>query len=80
MFGALLIAGVSVVVVVDGDTLVVADGTIRETIRLAEVDAPERAQPFSQISRKNLVALCRGARVVEVRPVTKCLSLNRVVN
>jgi endonuclease YncB( thermonuclease family) len=38
-------------------------------LRLAEIDAPERAQPYSQVSRRNLEALCKGAKVVEFTPV-----------
>jgi len=53
----------------DGDTLTVRDANVRTVLRLAEVDAPERAQPYSQISRRNLVALCKDAGSIEVQPV-----------
>lgn len=53
----------------DGDTLVVRDGNLKTVLRLAEVDAPECTQPYSQISRRNLVALCNDA-VIDVQPVT----------
>ena len=53
----------------DGDTLTVRDGDTKTTLRLAEVDAPERTQPYSQVSRRNLEALCRNAKAVEVTPV-----------
>ena len=43
----------------DGDTLTVRDGDVKTVLRLAEVDAPERTQPYSQVSRRNLVAMCR---------------------
>jgi endonuclease YncB( thermonuclease family) len=33
----------------DGDTLAVRDGNVKTIVRLAEVDAPERTQPYSQI-------------------------------
>jgi endonuclease YncB( thermonuclease family) len=48
-----------VVSVQDGDslTLVGADAK-RRRVRLAEIDAPERKQPFSTESRKSLAAIC----------------------
>lgn len=66
---SLLALTLSVVRVVDGDTLVLAEGSQKITIRLAEIDAPERTQPYSQVSRRNLEALCRHAKAVEVMPV-----------
>ena len=39
----------------DGDTMVVRDGNLKTVIRLAEIDAPERTQPYSQVSRRNLI-------------------------
>jgi micrococcal nuclease len=59
----------SVVGVSDGDTLTVRDGDTKTVIRLAEIDAPERAQPYSQVSRRNLEALCRDAKAIEITPV-----------
>lgn len=49
----------------DGDTLTVRDSVTGEKtiLRLAEVDAPERTQPYSQVSRRNLVDLCQGKAV-----------------
>ena len=52
----------------DGDTLTVRDGTEHLKVRLAEVDAPERSQPYSQVSRKNLDSLCR-TKPVEIEKV-----------
>lgn len=65
----LLALTLSVVRVVDGDTLVLAEGSQKITVRLAEIDAPERTQPYSQVSRRNLEALCRHAKAVEITPV-----------
>ena len=58
-----LLAACVVVAVLDGDSLTARcerDG-VREvvSVRLAQVDAPERGQPFSQRSRQALIALCR---------------------
>ncbi len=58
---ALVVVGVS-----DGDTLTVRDGDIKTVIRLVEIDAQERTQPYSQVSRRNLEALCRSAKMVEI--------------
>lgn len=52
----------------DGDTLVVRDGSLKTVLRLAEIDAPERTQPYSQVSRRNLVALCKD-KDIEFTPV-----------
>jgi micrococcal nuclease len=41
----------------------------KQVIRLAEVDAPERTQPFSQVSRRNLQALCQHAKQIRIDPV-----------
>ena len=58
-----------VVGVSDGDTLTVQDGDKKIVIRLAEIDAPERTQPYSQVSRRNLETLCRHTKAVEITPV-----------
>ena len=61
------IAG-KVVSVQDGDSLtVVGADAKRRRVRLAEIDAPERKQPFGAESRKSLAAICQGKPVtVEV--------------
>lgn len=59
----------SVVSIADGDTLTVADRGSHTVVRLAEVDAPERHQPYSQVARRQLAALCQSAVTVRVVPV-----------
>lgn len=52
-----------VVGVSDGDTLTVLDGTKRQhRIRLAAIDAPEKAQAFGARSSQSLSDLCYGKR------------------
>lgn len=54
----------TVVGVSDGDTLTVLDATDQQhTIRLAEIDAPERGQPWGDRSRQALSTLVFGQRV-----------------
>lgn len=47
-----------VVGVADGDTLTVLRDREQIRIRLAEIDAPEKAQPFGQRSKQSLSDLC----------------------
>ena len=61
-----------VVGVTDGDTLTARCGTETPqtiTIRLAEIDAPERGQPFSPRSKQHLAFLC-FRKEAEVRAKT----------
>lgn len=53
----------------DGDTLVMRDGNVKTVLRLAEIDSPERTQPYSQVSRRNLIELCIDA-AIDFTPVT----------
>lgn len=68
-FLAPLIAALVLVNAPDGDTMVVRDGTVKTVLRLAEIDAPERTQPYSQISRRNLITLCKE-KAISFEPVT----------
>ncbi len=53
-----------VINVKDGDTIVLLDGDNKQhTIRLAEIDAPEKAQDFGQVSKQNLSTLIFGKNV-----------------
>ncbi|HUW25797.1 MAG TPA: thermonuclease family protein [Gallionella sp.] len=48
-----------VVAVADGDTLtILVRGQDQIKVRLAEIDAPEKAQPFGQRSKQSLSELC----------------------
>lgn len=50
-----------VVAVLDGDTITLLNATHHQTrIRLAEIDAPEKAQPFGQASKQSLSSLAYG--------------------
>jgi len=52
-----------VVGVADGDTLTVLDATNRQhKVRLAYIDAPEKAQPFGNRAKQKLSDACYGKR------------------
>ena len=57
----------TVVGVTDGDTLRVLVDEREVVVRLDQIDAPEKAQPFGQHSRQSLAELCfrKDARVIE---------------
>ena len=60
-----------VVAVLDGDTIKILDATNRQfTIRLSEIDAPEKGQAFGQASRRALSDLVARKRVVASCPST----------
>lgn len=62
-----------VVRISDGDTLTArcgAPGEYRQVkVRLAGIDAPEKAQPFGERSRPSLAAMCAGELAV-IRPTS----------
>lgn len=58
-----------VVGVADGDTLTLLTAARQEVrVRLAEIDAPEKAQPFGQSAKTSLSALC-FRKPAQVQPV-----------
>lgn len=63
-----------VIGVTDGDTIKARCGEPgayhQRTVRLAAVDAPERRQPFGQMSRKHLAALCFNQQA-QISPRTR---------
>lgn len=58
-----------VIAVTDGDTLTLLDDQHREVkVRLAEIDAPEKKQPYGTRSQQSLGQICHEKRA-EVRVV-----------
>ena len=55
-----------VVSVADGDSITVLHGREQVSVRLADIDAPEHAQPFSIRSKRALEALVKGQTVLVV--------------
>lgn len=54
-----------VVSIADGDTLTILDAEKRQhIIRLSGIDAPEKAQPFGNVSKRNLSGLAFGRDAV----------------
>lgn len=59
-----------VIAVLDGDTLLVTRGDKPVKLRMAEIDAPEKAQPYGAASQKSLSDMVMGKQVqVESRAV-----------
>lgn len=55
----------------DGDTVVVlADDGVRHRIRIGGIDAPEKGQPFADVSRRHLAGLLRE-QVLRVEPIKR---------
>lgn len=70
LIGALLAMSCTVTAVLDGDTLVArCPSAAALHVRLAEVDAPEKRQPYGGRARASLRRLCLG-QVAIVSPTT----------
>ncbi len=52
-----------VIAVIDGDTLLVLRDGRPVKVRLAEIDAPEKAQPFGMAAQKSLSEMVKGEKV-----------------
>lgn len=52
-----------VIAVLDGDTLLVKRGSGLTKIRMAEIDAPEKAQVFGETSRQSLSGMVLGKQI-----------------
>ena len=59
-----------VVGVSDGDTITVLNGRVQVKVRLVEIDAPEKAQPFGNRSKQALSTLIHGQEVHVVEKLT----------
>jgi endonuclease YncB( thermonuclease family) len=54
-----------VVSVADGDSITILDAhNLQHKIRLAGIDAPEKAQPYGEVSRESLAEMVAGKDVV----------------
>jgi len=52
-----------VVAVMDGDTIMVLQGEKPVKVRLAEIDAPEKAQPYGLASQQSLAGMVKGKKI-----------------
>lgn len=59
----------SVIGISDGDTLTVLHDREPVKIRIAEIDAPEKKQPFGTHSKQSLADICFG-KLAEITPKT----------
>jgi micrococcal nuclease len=62
------VAALAFVLAVDGDTLHLQNGDKKLVVRLAQIDAPERGQPYWRVSRDRVRALCINQQV-SIEPV-----------
>ena len=56
--------GGQVVAVQDGDTVTILDSArVQHRVRIAGIDAPEKSQPYGEVSKQSLARLVRGQHV-----------------
>ena len=67
----LVAAFVDVVIgITDGDTMTVLHGKQQVKVRLSEIDAPEKAQPFGKRSKQSLSEICH-TMYADIDPVSR---------
>ncbi|EPY4379414.1 thermonuclease family protein [Klebsiella pneumoniae] len=60
-----------VVKIIDGDTLDFLEGTKLQRVRLVDIDAPEKNQPFGNRAKQELNDLVQGANDTLLQPTGK---------
>lgn len=60
-----------VVKIIDGDTLDFLEGTKLQRVRLVDIDAPEKNQPFGNRAKRKLNELVQGTNDVLLQPTGK---------
>ena len=63
----------AIVGITDGDTLTARCETQMIKVRLAEIDAPEKGQPYADRSKQHLSSLCYDQQA-EIHPKTKTVT------
>lgn len=61
---SIILAACLVIAVADGDTLTARCGQQQIKVRLAEIDAPEKKQPFGLRSKQSLSEMCFNKQAV----------------
>ncbi len=67
----------TVVNVFDGDTVELSNGNEKFKLRLTNIDAPERNQPYGKKARSALKKLCKGNKITVTAQLTGIDKYNR---